>query len=136
VLPEESSKDTTTFNIQKLIQDPLLNSAFSETLRIQMNGLIAREVCQDTTITVNDQPYSLKKGDIVFISMMGVHRNPEIYDSPDTFRLTRFLELHTKTEGDNYKAQKATMKNGVTLRNPFIWWGGGSHIVRESHRID
>jgi cytochrome P450 len=103
---------------------------------MQMNGLVPRKICQDTTITVNSHPFSLKKGDVVFISMVGVHKNPEIYDSPDTFHLTRFLEMHTKTEGDYFKAQKTTMKNGVTLRNPFIWWGGGSHIVCKSHKMD
>jgi cytochrome P450 len=100
-----------------------------------MKGLIPRKVFHDTTITVNNHANSLKKDDIVFISMVGVHKNPEIYEAPDTFRLTRFLEMHTKTEGD-YKSQKTTMKNGVTLRNPFIWWGGGSHIVCESHGMD
>lgn len=93
-----------------------------------MHGLPPRKVTQDTTIIIENRPYSLRKDDVVFISMVLVHKNPEIYDCPDTFRLTRFLEMHTKTEGE-YKSQKTTLKDGVTLRNPFIWWGGGVHIV-------
>lgn len=96
-----------------------------------MYGLPPRKVTQDTTIIVKNQPYSLQKDDIIFISMSLVHKNPEIYDSPGTFRLTRFLEMHTKAGGE-YKSQKTTLKDGVTLRNPFIYWGGGTHIVQIS----
>lgn len=94
-----------------------------------MNGLSPRAVLHDTTITVDGQTYLVRKGDTVFIVMASVHKNPEIYDSPYDFQLKRFIHLHDKTGNDQYRSSKVFNKSGVQVRNPFIWWGGGQHIV-------
>jgi cytochrome P450 len=131
VIANESTKSSTSFNVSDLLKDPVLNSAFSETLRLQINGLSMKGVEQDTTLSVNGQTYTLEKGSIVFISMPGVHKDPEIYENPEQFQLKRFLYLHT-TEKDDYdteQSQKVFTKNGVVVRQPFFPWGGGHFMV-------
>ena len=126
-ISQESTKTSTVFNFSGLSQDSLLNSAVSETLRLQMNGLSPRTIENDTQLTVSGQSYSLRKGEVIFITMSGVHKNDEMYSNPSEFQLKRFLDMHDKS-GD-YKATRTYMKNGTQVRNPFIWWGGGIHIV-------
>jgi cytochrome P450 len=116
------------FDIGSLSQDPLLNSALWETLRLQMNGLSPRWVQHDATIAVNERLYNLQKDDWIFISMDGLHKNPEIYDNPREFSLKRFVQIPT-TSGDEYKPRKVFTKGNVQVRNPYVWWGGGQHIV-------
>lgn len=96
-----------------------------------MNGLSPKTAEKDTTLTVNGQTYSIRKGEVVFITMASVHKNREIYDDPYEFRLKRFIHMHDKS-GSEYKSQKVYTKEGVQVRNPYIWWGGGLHIVRLS----
>lgn len=113
-----------------LLQDPVLNAALSETLRLQMNGLSPRTVLQDATVTAGGQTYAVQKGETVFIVMASVHKNPDIYDKPYQFQLKRFMQLHDKNTTDRYQSSaKFLTKSGVQIRNPFIWWGGGQHIV-------
>ena len=63
----ENTKDPATFNVTALLQDPVLNAAVSETLRLQMNALSPRAVQQDTSLIVNNQSYTFKKGEMLFI---------------------------------------------------------------------
>lgn len=100
-----------------------------------MNGLAPRTVEHDTTITVDGQNYAIRKGDIIFIVTASVHKNPEIYEDPYDFRLQRFMPLHNKTGTDQYQSYKVFNKSGHRVRNPFIWWGGGQHIVNFSSRL-
>jgi cytochrome P450 len=131
VISTESSKGSTSFNVFELLKDPILNSAFSETLRLQVNGLSTRGVEEDTPLSVNGQTYSLEKGSTVFLSMPGVHKDPEIYENHEDFQLRRFLYMHSKgDEGyDNEKSQKVVTKNGAVVRQPFFPWGGGHFMV-------
>lgn len=128
VIDSESDKNSVSFNVAELLEDPILNSGFSETLRLQVNGLSTRGVDCDTTITVDGYPYVLEKGSTVFCSMPGVHKDPEIYDEPEKFRLKRFIQLHTK--GGEVDSRMAPFtKRGIPLRYPFLPWGGGVHMV-------
>jgi cytochrome P450 len=127
VIVEGINKDPPTFNVTALLQDPVLNAAVSETLRLQMNTLSPRAVQQDTLLNVNDQSYAFQKGEMVFIVMAAVHKNPEIYDNPYEFQLKRFISKHSQTDDD--ASPKDYSKSGVQVRKPFIWWGGGQHIV-------
>jgi len=128
VIPCESDRYSTSFNVSELLEDPLINSAFSETLRLQVNGLSTRGVEKDTSVTVNGQPYVLEKGTTVFCSMPGVHKDPEIFENPEEFRLKRFIHLHTKANGSDIRSTPFT-KNGIPLRFPFLPWGGGNYMV-------
>ena len=127
-IPSESDRTSTSFKVSQLLDDPLLNSAFSETLRLQVNGLSTRGVEKDWSITVDGQSYVLEKGTTVFCSMPGFHKDPEIYENPEEFRLRRFIHLHTKGGEMDNRATPFT-KAGVSLRLPFLPWGGGVHMV-------
>jgi cytochrome P450 len=131
VISNESTKESTSFNLFELLKDPILNAAFSETLRMQVNGLSMKGVEEDTALTVNGQTYSLEKGSTVFLSMPGVHKDPEVYENPEQFQLKRLLYMHSKGDGeyDNEKSQKVFTKNGVVVRQPFFPWGGGHFMV-------
>jgi len=129
IIPGTDAKESTVFDIDQLSQDPLLQSVLSETLRLHMNGLMPREIQKDTILTINDRPYNLTKDQWVFLSMAGVHKSANIYHDPQSFQLKRFVEMHTKSQGDKFEAYKVFTKSGVRVRNPVTWWGGGQHAV-------
>ena len=96
-----------------------------------MTGLNIRGVNRDTTLTVNGHPYEFRKGSVVCMPMACVHKDPEIYENPEEYQSTRFLQMHSKS-GEDYSDKPATFftKNGVPVRNPLIPWGGGHFMVR------
>jgi cytochrome P450 len=130
VVPEESNSEATAFDVRRLIQDPLLNAALSETLRLRAPGLSPRAVTQDTAVTVNGRAYNLHKGSIVFVATSLVHKDSRIYESPEEYKLKRFLEWHTKSDYNANKDNLHFFKNGVPIRHPLIPWGGGHFMVR------
>ena len=96
-----------------------------------MNGLSPREVLHDATVTAGGQTYAVQKGETVFTVMASVHKNPEIYDEPYEFQLKRYMHMHDKSSTNRSQSSaKFSTKGGVSIRNPYIWWGGGQHIVR------
>jgi cytochrome P450 len=113
------------------MQDPMLNAAFSETLRLQANGLSPRAIEHDTTVSALGQTYSFRKGETVIINMAGVHKNPNNYESPEEFRLTRFMNASY----DSGNA-KVLAKDGSQLKVPYMPWGGGQHMVPNSFSVD
>ena|ERR1700737_1399931 len=119
VIQEQSTKESTSFNVSKLLQDPLLAAAISETLRLKVDSLSVREVEENTTITINETPYVLAKGSMIFLTMSLVHKDPEIFDNPQEFQLERFLNMDSKV----------FTKKGVPVRNPLFPWGGGQFMV-------
>jgi hypothetical protein len=127
---EKSNKESIELNIPNLLQDPILNAAFSETLRLQANGLGLRAIENNTTISALGQTYSFRKSETVIVSMAGVHKNPNIYANPEEFRLTRFM--NATYDGGNAKVRA---KDGVEVKTPYIWWGGGQHMVRDSFQL-
>ena len=126
---DKETRGSTLLDIPKLSKDSVLNSALYEALRLQMNALTPRSVEEDTTLSVNGRSYFLRKGETALMPMVGVHKNPEIFDDPHTFHLKRFVYVHDSANNDVYKSQKAFTKSGVKVRNPYVWWGGGHHVV-------
>lgn len=126
VLPDESTL-VPSFKVTNLLQDSLLNSAVSETLRKELRSLSVREVCEDTTLTINGKPFTLEKGAKLFLSMINVHKDPAIYECPHEFRLKRFVKMH---EGDGSHNKVFFSKNGAPIRHPFIPFGGGHFMVK------
>jgi hypothetical protein len=55
----------------------------------------------DTMQMVAAQYNAAHKGDVVLISMPNVHKNPEVNESLDQFRLRRFLPMHNSGECDH-----------------------------------
>ena len=95
-----------------------------------MTGLTVRGVDQDATLTVNGRPYELRPGSMVCMPMACVHKDPEIYENPEEYQSTRFIQMHSKG-GEDYKEKPPTFfsKNGIPVRSPLIVWGGGHFMV-------
>lgn len=68
---------------------PYLDAVCSETLRLTpVAPLLARKLRQGMTL----QGYELPAGIQVGVAILQVHRRPELYPEPETFRPERFLE--------------------------------------------
>lgn len=72
----------------------LLLKYFSETLRKWPAAIGTDRVCSKpfTIDPVNpgENPVDLKPGDVVFVPIVGIHRDPKYYPNPDTFDPERF----------------------------------------------
>ena len=84
ILPPESPTTPNAlpdvrFNTTTLLKSTLLNSALSETLRLQFNGLSVRGVSQHTSLRITQrggqEEYRLEKGDVVFLALACVHKD-------------------------------------------------------------
>jgi cytochrome P450 len=120
------SKESPSFHVSTLVQDPLLKAALKETLRLQVLGLSVRGLQEDTTVTIEGRPYTLEKHSSAIVAMPLIHKDPNIYENPDNFELERFLE-------NKEDEPKVFWKNGVPLRTPLIPWGGGLFKVSWKH---
>lgn len=107
-----------------LLTDPLLRSAFLETVRLQSQGLSARYVTQDTLIPSQNLNFLLRKGSVVLIPGLLVHQNPEIYDCPTSFLCNRFLDKDVDEE-----TKRASTKKDAFVRQGIVAFGGGDHLV-------
>jgi cytochrome P450 len=129
VIAEESTVESTSFNVPGLLKDPLLNSALSETLRINFRGLNVRGVAESTSLTVAGKSYAIQKGSVLFLPMTCVHKDPAIYENPYEYRPDRFLEMHSNIGDDSTRAKVYFSKHGVPIRHPLLPWGGGHFMV-------
>lgn len=130
VIAKESTTDSTSFDVPSLLKDPLLNSALSETLRVNFRGMNVRGVAETTSITVAGQPVEFQKGSVVFLPMTCVHKDPAIYEQPDEYRVDRFLQMHSNPGVETTKTTTYFSKHGVPVRHPLLPWGGGHFMVR------
>lgn len=125
VLVERSDKESTRFNLDKLIHLPIMKSAFSEMLRVFEDGASLREVSHDTTITVNNQEYFLECGSVVVFLFSCVHKDPDIYEKPSEFHVDRFVPQYEK--GSEHL--KRVERNNARILRPFVPFGGGVNQV-------
>ena len=73
---------------EDLSRMPLLQAHVKETLRLYPAGaLFARDATEETTI----KGVTYKKGDVIMFPVYSLHRNEELWDDPQTYRLDRFL---------------------------------------------
>ncbi len=93
----ETSEAMTTNAFWHLLSDPpswerlradreLIPAAINESLRLEP---AATWVDRYTTRTVNLGGTTIPAGELVSISLLGVNRDPEVFDDPDTFNLDR-----------------------------------------------
>jgi cytochrome P450 len=133
---DPDSNAAASFDVASLLRDQTLNSALSETLRLQMDGLAPRKAERETVLKIHDKDYVIHKGEFVLLVFACVHKNPKLYKNPREFQLKRMLFLHEKPPpGKEYSSQTLRTDDGKNIRNPFVWWGGGKHIVCLNDRL-
>jgi cytochrome P450 len=78
---------------------PYAKAVIEETLRLYPPvPILAREATEDTSI--GNKP--IRKGSLVLVVPWLIHRNPVLWDLPDTFRPERFLERSKKPNKYGY----------------------------------
>ena len=134
VIAEESTAESASFDVPSLLRDPLLNSALSETLRINFRGMNVRGVAETTSLTIGGRRFEYKQGSVLFLPMTCVHKDPAIFDKPDEYQLDRFLEMHSNAGvAENTKNRTHFSKHGVPIRHPLLPWGGGHFMVQPTN---
>lgn len=93
-----------------------LDSAIREALRLSSGSLTVREVLEPFSLETRGGTYSLRQGDRVCLAPFVTHRDPEIYDAPETYQHDRFY-----TEGAN----KQFYKGGERVPLPLMPFGAG-----------
>lgn len=99
VLGSNSLESITYESLQKM---KYLECCIDETLRKHPLVFISREAAADVKIPTTN--LVVEKGTTVYISVMGMHRDPEIYKNPMEFKPERFL---------NSSNGNAKVKNGL-----------------------
>lgn len=95
-----------------------LESTILEVLRLCSHSTIFREVQEDTDFSSASGSYSLRKGDFVAIFPAVIHKDPEVFESPEEFRFDRFLE--------DGKKKTTFFKGGKKLKIYLIPFGLGT----------
>jgi len=120
-------------DFHKLLSSSLLNSALKETLRIQGHNIAPRTLEEDTLIKITGRNYLLKKGTLAFAPSTLLNWNPDIYPEPQKWKVDRFIEKDAR--GDDYLGTEHGPKiDTKKLKFPLLIWGGGVHMVHDSHR--
>ncbi|KAL0935953.1 prostacyclin synthase [Colletotrichum truncatum] len=110
-----------TLHAEKLEEKlPLLMSCYRETHRLSADGIIARKVMADTTISDGQKrSYVLKKGSHAQALQGGMQKDKDIWgENVKDFVGDRFLKL---------AEEKGEMVSSYTARG-FFGFGGGKHI--------
>ena len=117
-------------DIEEFTQDELdsmisIDSALMETLRLQSESLIAREVTEDFIFDLKIpgcQKYYLRKGSRVVIYPSMLHYDDSVFESPQSFQWNRFLPDPSTGEKPKF------YKNGRLIAQPVKPFGGGSSM--------
>lgn len=85
---KHSNNDSHTLDITNFLADiPLVEYAFNESLRLYPPGYVIDKVAVKD-VTLGD--HFITKGSIVSVHILGLHRNPEVWENPDTFDIDRW----------------------------------------------
>jgi len=90
---------------------PYTSAIANETMRLYPAVYNVVRVSTTDTVVAGRE---IRKGDTALISIYGIHRNPEYWDDPETFRPERFL-------------------NGGANRDAFLPFASGGHLCIGSH---
>jgi hypothetical protein len=121
-----AEKEDGTIDIQVLTALPLLNSIFSEVLRLYVDVLVTREIKKDIVLPLeegkNPRQVLLRGGDIVMAPNILGHRDPKTWstaDGPayDVFWAERFLKTEPETG-------KTVFSTAGSVGKLFPWGGG------------
>ncbi len=89
---------------------PLVDSAINESLRMSGLSSSMREVEFDTRFPAGTSSFVLRRGDLVLGDTRAIHYDDDIYPNSSTYKVDRFLGVHSKRLG-------------------ILTWGGGANIV-------
>ncbi|XP_059146741.1 prostacyclin synthase-like [Physella acuta] len=104
----EYEAEFTTEDINKL---PVVDSYLKEIIRWTSGVFMVRKCVEDTSFTTDKgETFNIRKGDKVAIYPPVFHHDPEIFESPETFKYDRFIDA------DFYK-------NGKKIKHPLIGFG-------------
>ncbi|KAK9489940.1 cytochrome P450 [Lipomyces doorenjongii] len=116
--PESDDYDWTA-----LLGDPLINSCFKETVRLNANIISGRHITDDLTIKVAHQngddvkEVRLRAGSTVMMPLNMLHWDSEVYLEPMKWIGKRFLEEN-----------KGLLIRNTDKMRAYAPWGGGGHI--------
>jgi cytochrome P450 len=117
-----------SINIPILISSPLIQSIWTETLRLSTDVLVTRNLAEDTTLPLNDEGNTfikMKKGDSVFAPCWISQHDPKTWFDhrapPEVFYADRFLTPDPEDPGQLIFSMTGT--NGK-----FFPFGGGRTI--------
>ncbi|XP_036593772.1 7-alpha-hydroxycholest-4-en-3-one 12-alpha-hydroxylase-like [Trichosurus vulpecula] len=112
-----------TVEYSMLQQTPVLDSVMEETLRLVVTAFLTRTIMEDMILKMDDgREYALRQGDEVSIfPYLFLHRDPEIYPDPTTFKYDRFLN----SDGSR---KVAFYKQGRKVKSHMLPWGAGTTI--------
>ncbi|CAL1542485.1 unnamed protein product, partial [Lymnaea stagnalis] len=104
----EYEAEFTTEDINKL---PVVDSFLKEIIRWTSGVFMVRKCVEDTVFTTDSgETYNIRKGDKVAIYPPVFHHDPEIFESPETFKYDRFVDAEF-------------FKNGKKIKHPLIGFG-------------
>ena len=122
-----AEKPDGSVDVPTLVSSALLQSMWTETLRLYTDALVTRNATQDTVLPLDEDGKTfiqLRKGDNIFIPTIIGHRDPEAWADDrfpvDTFYADRFLH----PDPENPDRQVFTMISS----GKFYPWGGGRTI--------
>eukprot|EP00536_Pseudo-nitzschia_multiseries_P014951 jgi/Psemu1/40725/gm1.40725_g len=143
------------FSPEELDEMVGLESAFRETIRLTMTGMVMREVMQDMELDLrlghrngdgdgddgetqthpHPTKYFLTKGSSVVLYPPLLHHDPTVFPEPRKYQWDRFLltnktkqpETETKTETGATTRNELRSSRGYAIRDPFCGFGGGAH---------
>lgn len=105
-----------SLDVSALTRAPRLNAAFHEVLRLYVDLIVVREVGSSGAVGV----HKVGRGDQVMAPTWMTHRDPKLFEDPDTFNPDRFLTMDEETGEIGYSA---TGRTGAYF--PF----GGGHYM-------
>ncbi|KAM8967318.1 cytochrome P450 7A1-like [Pelodytes ibericus] len=90
-------------NRQQLDDMPVLDSIIKESMRLSSASLNIRVAKENFTLHLdNNEPYNVRKDDIVAFYPQTVHLDPEVYEDPLTFKYDRYLDEDLKEKTNFY----------------------------------
>lgn len=125
---EQVEKPDGSIDVLTLINLPLVQSIWTETLRLYTDVLVARNATVDTALPLSDDGKTfiqLRKGDNVFAPCWIGHHDPEAWHDQrapsETFYAERFLQPDPKNPGQQ-------VFNMSSVNGKFYPFGGGRTI--------
>jgi cytochrome P450 len=125
----EQTTDDVRYDIDRLLEQPVLQAVYAETLRLRVNGFLVRYPSKED-LRIHD--WSIPKNHLVFTCSTPGHMNPKIWCSgsnrnhpADEFWPGRFLKYTQDLKLMEFSTE--------TAKGSWMPYGGGSHACPGRH---